>query len=252
MVHPMAGDARYGEDQGAANPAVAAALAAFAEGRSGERAVLTALAGSRLLVPVVAVLADGASAAGESVGEAGAAAASTAAPRPGVLRGEKTSEMAMPEIVGRDGRRAIPAFTCADSLQRWRAGARPVPVPAADVWQAAVQESRAVVIDIAGPVPLAVEGSRLAALAAGEGVPGLDEDPDVWQQVAAAAAQVAPGIRVRLSPPRGDLDFTLELAPPAGSAGLVPEEVASRIADAIHDRLPFRIRGGIAVIRRPG
>ena len=249
----MAGDARYREDHGAADPAVADALAAFAEGRGGERAVLTALAGSRLLVPVVAVLADGASAAGESVGEASAAAASTAGPRPGVLPGgEKTSEMAMPEIVGRDGRRAIPAFTCADSLQRWRAGARPVPVPATGVWQAAVQESRAVVIDIAGPVPIAVEGSRLAALAAGEDVPGLDEDPDVWQQVAAAAAEVAPGIRVRLSPPNGDLDFTLELAPPAGSAGLVPEDVASRIADAIHDRLPFRIRAGIAVIRRPG
>ncbi|HSR86911.1 MAG TPA: SseB family protein [Streptosporangiaceae bacterium] len=241
----MAGDARYHEDHGAADPAVAAALAAFAEGRGGERAVLTALAGSRLLVPVVAVLADGAGTAAD--------AASTAGPRPGVLPGgEKASEMAMPEIVGRDGRRAIPAFTCADSLQRWRAGARPVPVPAAGVWQAAVQESRAVVIDIAGPVPIAVEGSRLAALAAGEDVPGLDEDPDVWQQVAAAAAEVAPGIRVRLSPPKGDLDFTLELAPPAGSAGLVPEEVASRIADVIRDRLPFRIRAGIAVIRRPG
>lgn len=74
----------------------------------------------------------------------------------------------------------------------------------------------------------------------------------MWQQVAAAAAEIAPGIRVRLSEPNGGLDFTLELAPPPGSAGLVPEEIANRIAHAVHDRLPGRIRSGIAVMRRPG
>jgi hypothetical protein len=125
-------------------------------------------------------------------------------------------------------------------------------VAALGVWQSAVQESRAVVIDIAGPVPLVVEGSRLAALAAGGDVPAMHEDPDVWRQVASAAADVAPGIRVRLSQPNGGLDFTLELAPPAGSTGLVPADVADRIADTVHDRLPGRIRSGIAVIRRPG
>jgi hypothetical protein len=99
---------------------------------------------------------------------------------------------------------------------------------------------------------MVVEGSRLATLAAGHDVPGMHEDPDVWREVSAAAAEVAPGIRVRLSQPSGGLDFALELAPPAGSAGLVPEDVASRIADAVHDRLPYRLRAGIAVIRRPG
>lgn len=245
MVELRAGDERYRGDLGDADPAVAAALAAYAEGSRGEQAVLVALADSRLLVPVVAVRADDAADSDNLAGHASA----YLAPLTG---GEKAAEMATPEIVGRDGRRAIPAFTCAAALQRWRPGARPVPVPAAGVWQSAVQESRAVVIDIAGPVPLVVEGSRLAALAAGGEVLAMHEDPDVWQQVAAAAAEVAPGIRVKLSEPAGDLDFTLELAPPAGSGGLVPEEVASRIADAVHDRLPFRVRAGIAVIRRPG
>ena len=227
MVQLRAGDERYRDDHGDADPAVSAAMTAYAEGSRGERAVLTALADSRLLVPVVAVRAD-----------------DTAS--------DEAAEMAMPEIVGRDGRRAIPAFTCVASLHRWRPGARPVPVPSAAVWQSADQDSRAVVIDIAGPVPLVIDGSRLAALAAGGDVLAMHEDPDVWQQVAAAAAEVAPGIRVKLSEPAGDLDFTLELAPPAGSSGLVPEDVAGRIADAVHDRLPFRIRAGIAVIRRPG
>jgi hypothetical protein len=245
MVGLGAGDERYRDDHGAADAAVTAALADYAEGRSGEHAVLVALADSRLLVPVVANLsADGAE------GDDLAGDASPHASRP--AGGEKASEMAMPEIVGRDGRRAIPAFTCLSSVQRWRPEARPVPVPAAGVWQSAVQESRAVVIDIAGPVPVVVEGSRLAALAAGGDVPAMHEDPDVWQQVAAAAAEVAPGVRVKLSQPAGGLDFTLELAPPAGSPGPVPEDVANRIADAVHDRLPYRIRAGIAVIRRPG
>lgn len=245
MVELRAGDERYLGDLGDADPAVAAALAAYAEGSRGEQAVLVALADSRLLVPVIAVRADDAAGSDNRASHGPPPLARLAA-------GETATEMAMPEIVGRDGRRAIPAFTCVASLQLWRPAARPVPVPAAGVWQSAVQESRAVVIDIAGPVPLVVEGSRLAALAAGGDVLAMHEDPDVWRQVVAAAAEVASGIRVKLSEPAGDLDFTLELAPPAESGGLVPEDVASRIADAVHDRLPFRVRAGIAVIRRPG
>ncbi len=103
------GDPRYRADRGETDPAVAAALTAYAAGTGGEHAVLLALADSRLLVPVVAVLGDD-------------------LPEPGA--GEKTSEMAMPAIVGRDGRRAIPAFTSADAVNRWRPAARPVPVPA--------------------------------------------------------------------------------------------------------------------------
>ena len=44
---------------------VTAALAAYQAGQGSEQAALTALAGARLLVPVVAVLADGPAAAGE-------------------------------------------------------------------------------------------------------------------------------------------------------------------------------------------
>jgi SseB protein N-terminal domain len=128
---------RYAGDDGSADPAAAAALAAYAAGTGDERAALAALAAARLLVPVVA------------------------------MPGEGASEMALPTVIGNDGRPALLAFTCLDSLRSWRADARPVPVPAAGVWQAGVQEADAVVIDIAGPVPFAVEGARLAALAEG-------------------------------------------------------------------------------------
>jgi hypothetical protein len=108
-----------------------------------------------------------------------------------------------------------------------------------------------VVIDIAGPVPIVVEGARLQALASGAQAPAMHQDPDVWQQVAAAAAEIAPGIRVRLTEGRGGLDFTLELAPPAGAARPVPDEMASQIADAAAAGLGGRVRAGIAVLVRP-
>ena len=275
MAELSAGDARYRDDRGDADPAVSAALAAYAAGTVAEHAVLIALAGSRLLVPVVAVLADEqkvladehaapadeltrpaaqAVRPGESPGDPARHDRSThetLGPRGLPVHGEKVSEIGTPSIIGRDGRPALPAFTCVDAVRRWRPDARPVPVPALGVWQSAVEESAAVVIDIAGPVPLAIEGARLAAMAAGAQPPAMHEDPDVWQQVAAAAGEIAPGIRVRLSPAPEGMDFTLELAPPAGATRPVPPDAASQIADGAMERLAGRVRAGIAVIVQP-
>jgi hypothetical protein len=158
---------KFPGDDGAADPAVRAALAAYAAGQGSEHAALTALARSRLLVPVVAVLGE--------AGEDGS---------------EKSTEMALPTLVGRDGRRAVLAFTCLDALKQWRSDARPVPVPAASAWLAGTQDdASAVLIDVAGPVPLAVDGARLAALAAGRPVPLPHQDPEVLAALKAALAR---------------------------------------------------------------
>jgi hypothetical protein len=151
---------KFPGDDGAAEPAVLAALTAYAAGQGSEHAALTALARSRLLVPVVAM----------PVGELAEA---------DDQGGEKSTEMALPTMVAQDGSRAVLAFTCLDALQRWRSDARPVPVPAASAWLAGTQEADAVVIDVAGPVTFAVDGARLAALAAGRPVPLPHQDPDV-------------------------------------------------------------------------
>ncbi|HUB43112.1 MAG TPA: SseB family protein [Streptosporangiaceae bacterium] len=249
MAELTAGDARYRGDRGDSDPAVAAALADYAAGTGGEHAALLALAGSRLLVPVVAVLADDSSGPADEL--AARSTRESLGPRGLPVAGEKASEVALPSIIGRDGRPALPAFTCLDAVRRWRPDGRPVPVPALGVWQSAVEESAAVVIDIAGPVPLAIEGARLAAMAAGAQPPAMHEDPDVWQQVAAAAAEVAPGIRVRLSPAPDGLDFTIELAPPAGVTRPVPQQVPGQIAAAATARLAGRARVGVAVIVQP-
>jgi hypothetical protein len=227
VVDLAGGDPRYREDRGSADPAVTSALAAFAAGAGSEHEALSALAGSRLLVPVVAMSAHGDAQAVSS------------------------TEIALPSIVGSDGRPALPAFTCLESLRRWRQDARPVPALAASVWQSAANESSAVVIDIAGPVPLAVDGARLAALAAGAPVPRLHEDPDVQRVALEAVAEHAPGLRVALSPPVGGADLTVELAPGAGQAEPVDADAAERVAGAIADRLASRLSRGIAVLLRP-
>ena len=136
-------------DTGDADPAVAAALAAYTAGQVSQQAVLAAVAGSRLLVPVVAVLTE--------AGEDG---------------GEKETEMALPTLIGNDGRKAVIAFTSTATMRRWRPDARPVPVAAARLWPAVAAESAdAVVIDVAGPVQLVIEGALLATLAAGQPPP---------------------------------------------------------------------------------
>ena len=99
--------------------------------------------------------------------------------------------MVLPTLIGQDGRPAVLAFTGLDALARWRPDARPVPAEASRVWRAAVTDGAAVVIDVAGPVLLAVEGARLAALATGQPVPPPHEDPDVRSQVEAALTEAA-------------------------------------------------------------
>lgn len=249
MTELSGGDARYRDDVGEASPAVTAAMTAFADGTGSEHAVLAALAGTRLLVPVLALPAEEIALAAATADGRGETKPDGLVP---VLAGEKRTQMATPALVGRDGRRALVAFTCADAVRRWQPAARPVPVPADAVFQAATAESCAVVIDVAGPVPLAVDGARLAALAGGGPLPRMHEDPDVWQLVARAAGRIAPGIRVRLSEPVAGAEFTLELAPPPGVTGLVPEDVVNRVAQAVQEQLADRVRSAVAVICRPG
>jgi SseB protein N-terminal domain len=242
---------RFRDDDGAADVRAAAALRAFAAAEGSEHAALTALAGIRLLVPVVAALVPD-----EAAPEGGASDGPDACHPAG--GGEKASEMALPTLVGRDGRRAIPAFTSLDALARWQPSARPIPADAALVWRAAVEDSCAVVIDVAGPVPLAVEGARLAALASGTPVPLPHEDPDLRAAVAAVVAESAAadglsldrgGFAIRPGVQGGDL--LIELAAPAGPDQAAAEAFAARVGSALLERLGPRLRRGIAIALAP-
>jgi hypothetical protein len=241
---------RPGGDAGGADPAVTAALAAYAAGEATEHAALTAVAASRLLVPVVAVLVEEVAGTAHQARDAAHRAPGAGLPpgtRPGEASGtstadggarlgeEKETEMALPTLIGNDGRKAVIAFTGTETIRRWRADARPVPVPAARLWPAVTAEQAdAVVIDVAGPVPLVIEGARLAALAGGAPPPPPHLDPDVRAQVAAVTADftLGPG------GPDAELTVTLTAADPAA---------ARAIAEAIAARLAPRLRRGVAI-----
>jgi hypothetical protein len=259
------GDPSFRDDDGAADPAVTTALEEFTAGRGSERAALMALAGSRLLVPVVAVRADkpaaGAAEPGQpepSLPEPGDGGPGEGGPgdgegQPGgrtpdqAGRGEKASEMAMPTLIGLDGRRAIPAFTCLESMRRWQPTARPVPAAARQVWQAAVEDSCAVVIDVAGPARLAVEGSRLAALARGDAVPAPWADPDIHEVISDVLADQLEIAAFELRPGDANRDLVIALAFAQDSAGCDVTGLASGVGTAVMERLGARLRRGVAI-----
>ncbi len=144
----------FAGDLGEPDPEVRAALAAYAaEPADPDRhlAVLAALSRARLLVPVVAILGD------------------VEHDASGLAR-EKTSDMATVLLTGHDGRQALLGFTGVDSLAAWRPDGRPVPVTARDAARSALQEgAAALLLDVAGPTPYAVEGEAL------RGWPGAGE-----------------------------------------------------------------------------
>lgn len=251
MTELSGGGSQFRSDDGSADPQVAAALAAFAAGRGGEHAVLTALADSRLLVPVLAALTT---ATAQPAGHQ-ATTGRQATTGHQATGAQKASDMALPALVGADGRHAVPAFTSLAALTRWQAAARPVPTEAGLVWRAAVAESCAVVIDIAGPVPLAVEGARLTALARGQAPPLPHEDPDILHAVAAVVAEHASGARFSVGPDDAAdadaSDLIIRLTSPAGPASADDAELARLIGAGVMARLGGRLRRGVAIVVSP-
>ncbi|MER6502868.1 SseB family protein [Streptomyces sp. NPDC001455] len=202
-------DPGYSDDDGSADPAVAAALAAWAEDRTAVGPVLEALQGTRLLVPVVAVLGEA------EVDENG-------------LRREKTSDMAVPTLLAGD-RRALPAFTSTDSLALWDPGARPVAVPLHQALRAAAHEKAdTVVLDLAGPVAFELTGPALLALAEGRTSADPLDDPAVTSAVRDAVAAEPAVVRAHLVPGRADGTLALVLG-----AGTDPADVARRVAERL-------------------
>jgi hypothetical protein len=243
------GGPRAGGDDGTADPGVAAVLSAYAAGQVAERDVLTALSATRLLVPLVERAAGEDPCGPETPGGHGG---------PETPGGHGGKEMASPRLIGNDGTPALLAFTSLAALRDWRPDARPVPSAAAEVWSTAAEESCAVVIDVAGPVPLAVDGARLAALSAGGPLPDPHTDPDVRAQVMAAIAAEPAIVSAELAAGRDGTDLAVRLLfrPPPGPAGPaagspgIPDAVR-RAAEEIGARLAGRLRRGIQVTAAP-
>ena len=147
----------FQHDDGAADPRLVDAIASGDHGQ-----VLAALTEARLLVPVVAMLGE------VSYDESG-------------LARDKSADMAVVLVTGRDGRRALLAFTGTAALAAWQPDARPMPATSTLAATAAVQEgAAAIVIDIAGPRTVVVETDDLHHLAAGHKVVRLADGTHAW------------------------------------------------------------------------
>lgn len=135
----------FPDDDGAAIPEVLAALHVHALSKTAltEAGVITALRGTRLLVPVVARV--------DAVDERGA---------------DKDSHIAAVTFLSQDGRVGLPAFTSLESLSEWDPNARPIPQKAELVAQSCVQQGLdGLLIDMASSHRCALGKAALERLA---------------------------------------------------------------------------------------
>ncbi|WP_456786369.1 SseB family protein [Cellulomonas sp. P5_C5] len=170
----------FAGDDGTADPAVAAALDALQDGSGTVRALVDALAGTRVLVPVLAelevedvVVHDGHEHTVDKEASAGIVA-----------------------LQAPDGRTALPVFTSVATMAAWRTDARPVPSDVARAALSAVTEGwEVLVVDPGGPTTVLVPRPAVWALAqqvrwrpavTAEGV-----DPEVRAAIVTAVTPVA-------------------------------------------------------------
>ncbi|WP_082688339.1 SseB family protein [Curtobacterium oceanosedimentum] len=174
-------DDTYADDDGLADPALVAAITALQQGGS-QRAVVEALRGARLLIPLVAEAGDvGHTPEGKLV--------------------DKTQELSIVTVAGPDGRSVMPAFSSAEAMRSWDATARPVPADSRRVAMAAAsEETQLVVLDPTAPTEFVLR--RPAVWAIGQDLPWTPcfEDPEVGQAFAASVADEPAVARVELSP----------------------------------------------------
>ena len=159
-------NAAWAGDRGEPDAGVRAALAAASGAGDPEAylAAVAALCGARLLLPIVAD--------GDESGDG-----------PEVGRHAEMSAVLMRSASGESG--AL-AFTGLDALRAFDPLARPVPCTLDEVAATAVEvDAKALVIDVAGPHLLVIEGDLIGPLAAGNRLIAL-EDGWGWLSVAGA------------------------------------------------------------------
>ncbi|HEY2832368.1 MAG TPA: SseB family protein [Sporichthyaceae bacterium] len=213
-------DPGFGDDTGDADPALRAALEAWAATEDAGP-LRAALLDARVLVPVVAIAAE-----------------------PDEAGGEKSTDIAVITLRGEDGRTALPAFGSLASLAAWHAPARPLPITAVRAAQAALFENAdLLVLDPAGPVTFPVEGRALRALAEGRVPVPPGRDPEVQAALAAALAPVSE-VTAAVLLPGGETDAILALVLGAGVDG---ERIARRLGATLaeHPVLRDRLERGL-------
>lgn len=228
----------FADDDGSAAPGLAAVLGEYAAGAATLGDVVAALAGTRVLVPVLAEL--------ELAGQVEHDGHTHTV--------DKEASAGIVALRAPDGRTALPVFTSMAAMTAWRPDARPVPSDVPRAALSAVQEGwEVVVVDPGGPVTALLPRPAVWALAQQEpwrpavGPDGVD--PDVVAAVRRALAPVGavieadalPGSRAEVAVvvtlvdglDRTLLDRTVERV----NAALAADEVVAARVDSLELRL---------------
>lgn len=174
-------------DDGSADPALQAALTAFAAGTGDAVAIVEAYRTARLLIPLVA-----------EAGDVGVA--------PSGLAVDKTQELSIVTVAAPDGRRVLPVFTSVAALSAWDAEARPVPVDGVrTALSAAADDTDLIVVDPASATEHVLR--RPAVWAIGQGQP--------WEP-AHLSPEVFSGLQESIGGELGVLDLSVADGDPTG------------------------------------
>ncbi len=223
----------FADDDGSVDPWLAEVLSAYDSGAASMPELVSVLSDCRLMTPLVAILDE--------------AEESPAGPRQ-----EKSSHLASVSLIEADGRRGLLAFGSVGSMAAWDPAARGIPAPASRVAAAALEEGAdAVLLDLAGPVRVAIWGSALRALADGTALPEPHLDPELRAAVVAAVSGLdgLDGMDIEGPGPSPDgrgSDLLVVLVPAPGADVTALAEAVAGLALA-HPLVAERCPRGVAV-----
>lgn len=173
-------------DDGSADPALLAALTRFRAGTGSQTEVVDAFRSARVLVPLVAEKGD------EGIGPTG-------------LKVDKTQELSIVTVAAPDGRRVQPVFSSVDTMRRWDASARPIPVEAVRVaLSASGEETDLIVLDAAGETEFVIRRPAVWAIAQGQRWEPSFLSPEVFTALRESIAHELAVIDIAVAP--GDPD----------------------------------------------
>ena len=225
----------FAGDDGAVQPAMAAALARADDGER-VRAVVEAMRTGRVLVPVVAHEHPGTDASGK------VATHDTDKFRTGDRAADAMASAAMVSVRTADGRAALPVFSSIEALLRWDATARPVPVEASRAALSAVGETDSLlVLDPGSDVTVLVPRPAVWALAQQRAWTPSWADPELPGLVASALRGIPELVGVRLER-GGRAELRIVLAVPGGVAPEQLREAVARAGQALADATELRER----------
>ncbi len=166
-----------------------AALLRFRAGEGSQAEVVDAFRASRVLIPLIA-----------EKGEEGVA--------PSGLAVDKTQELSIVTVAAPDGRRVQPVFSSVESMSRWDAAARPIPVEAVRVALAAsAEDTDMIVLDPASDTEFIIRRPAVWAIAQGQPWEPSFQSPEVFAALQESVGHELAVIDVAVAP--GDPDARL-------------------------------------------